>query len=123
MNGNNIILDSNIVLYLLNGDQTLVPLLENRKIYLSFITQLELLGYKGITAEDQEKINPFLSECVIIDINPVIKSFSIRLRQDFGIKLPDSIIMATSLYLDIPIITADKAFKKVRELDLIYYEK
>lgn len=66
MNGNNIILDSNIVLYLLNGDQTLIPLLENRKIYLSFITQLELLGYKGITAEDQEKINQFLSECVII---------------------------------------------------------
>jgi hypothetical protein len=123
MNGNNILSDSNIILYLLNGDQTLIPLLENRKIYISFITQLEILGYKGITIDDQEKIKQFLSECIVIDINPEIKEFTIKIRQEYGIGLPDCIIMATSLYLNIPLITADKEFKKVDELDLIYYDK
>ena len=123
MNGNNLLLDSNIVLYLLNGEQTLIPLLEDKKLYVSFITQLEVLGYKGITTSEQKKINQFLSECIIIDINPVIKNYTISLRQKYGLKLPDSIIMATSLYLNIPLITADTEFKKVESLDLIYYEK
>ena len=41
MNGNNILLDSNIVLYLLNGEKTLIPLLEEKQLYVSFITQIE----------------------------------------------------------------------------------
>jgi predicted nucleic acid-binding protein len=122
MNGNNILLDSNIVLFLLNGEQTLIPLLEEKQLYISFITQLETLGYKGISEKESRKIKSFLDECIIIDINPVIKDFTIKLRQEYSIKLPDCIIMATSLYLNAPIITADIDFKKVKELDLILFE-
>jgi predicted nucleic acid-binding protein len=123
MSGNNLLLDSNIVLYLLKGEQTLVPLLEEKQLYVSFITQLETLGYKGITKEEQAKITNFLNECVIVDINAVIKNFTIVLRQKYGLKLPDSIIMATSLYLNIPLITSDIEFKKIEEIDLLFYEK
>lgn len=77
MNGSNILLDSNIVLYLLNGEQTLIPLLEEKQLYISFITQLETLGFKGISEKESQKIKSFLNECVIIDINPVIKDFTI----------------------------------------------
>ena len=123
MSGNSLLLDTNIVLYLLKGEETLVPLLEEKQLYLSFITQLETLGYKGISKEEHLKITGFLDQCVIIDINAVIKNFTIMLRQKYDIKLPDSIIMATSLYLNIPVITADKGFNKVEDLDLLYYEK
>ena len=123
MSGNSILLDSNIVLYLLKGDQTLIPLLEEKQLYVSFITQLEILGYKGIKAKEQEKIKKFLSDCIIVDINATIKHYTINLRQKYGLKLPDSIIMATSLYLNTPVITADREFNKVQELDLFYYEK
>jgi len=117
------LLDSNIILYLLSGEETLIPLLEEKKLYVSFITQLEILGFKGITKEEQEKLQQFLTECIVIDINPVIKNFVIDLRRRYHIKLPDSIIMATSLYLNIPIITADKDYSKVKEIDLIYFSK
>jgi len=123
MSGNSLLLDSNIVLYLLQGDETLIPLLEEKQLYVSFISQLETLGHKGISKEEQLKITSFLNECVIIDINAVIKNFTIMLRQKYNIKLPDSIVMATSLYLNAPIITADKGFNKVEELDLLYYER
>jgi predicted nucleic acid-binding protein len=122
MNGNNILLDSNIVLFLLNGEQTLIPLLEEKQLYISFITQLETLGYKGISEKDSRKIKSFLNECIIIDINPVIKDLTIKLRQEYSVKLPDCIIMATSLYLNAPVITADIDFKKVKELDLILFD-
>jgi predicted nucleic acid-binding protein len=123
MNGSNILLDTNIVLFLLNGEQTLIPLLEEKQLYISFITQLEALGYKGISTDNQNEIRSFLSECIIIDINPTIKDFTIQLRQKYSLKLPDSIIMATSLYLNMPVISADNDFKKVEELDLLYFER
>jgi len=72
MNGNNILVDTNIVLYLLNGEDTLIPLLEDKNLYLSFITQLELLSAKYLKPEDISKIKQFMSECTIIDITTEI---------------------------------------------------
>jgi predicted nucleic acid-binding protein len=53
MNGNSVLLDTNIVLYLLGGDKVLAELLNQKKLYLSFISQLELLGFRGITQKQQ----------------------------------------------------------------------
>ena len=52
MNGNSLLLDSNIVLYLLNGDTTLIPLLEEKQLYVSFVTQLELLSYHSLSTTE-----------------------------------------------------------------------
>ena len=123
MNGTSILLDTNIVLYLLNGEETLIPLLEEKNLFLSFITQLELLSAKCIKPEDLLKIKQFISECTVIDITPEIKEFTINIRQKYNIKLPDSIIMATSLWLNMPLITADNNFTKIDIADLIYFKK
>ena len=69
MNGNSILLDTNIVLYLLSGDQVLSDLLLYKKLYVSFITQLELLGFSEISTAHQNEIKKFLEDCIIIDIN------------------------------------------------------
>lgn len=42
MNGNNLLVDTNIVIYLLSGDKTIADLLDKKKIYISFITEIEL---------------------------------------------------------------------------------
>ena len=123
MSGNNILLDTNIVLYLLNGEDTLIPLLEDKNLFLSFITQLELLGNRNLIPKDILKIEQFIDECTVIDITPGIKEYVITLRQKYNIKLPDSIIMATSLWLNMPLITADHDFKKIDIADLIYFKK
>ena len=123
MNGNNILLDTNIVLYLLNGEETLIPLLEEKNLFLSFITQLELLGSRYIKPTDTLKIKQFISECTVIDITPEIKEFVIVTRQNYNLKLPDCIILATSLWLNMPLITADSDFTKIDTADLIYFTK
>jgi predicted nucleic acid-binding protein len=66
MNGNSILLDTNIVLYFLNGEETLIPILEHKNLFLSFITQLELLGNRNIESNDIQTIKSFISECKII---------------------------------------------------------
>ncbi len=108
---------------MLQGDETLTELLNNKQFYISFITQLELLSFPGLTKKDISIIERLLSECVIIDINSEIKATTTNLRREFKLKLPDCIIAATSLYLDLPLITADDDFKKVEDLNLLFYKK
>lgn len=123
MSGNKLFLDTNIILYFLSGDKTLAELLDGKQFYLSFISQLELLAFAGILKKDHKIIEELLSQCVIIDINSEIKLNGIDIRKKYKIKIPDSIIIATSLYLDLPLVTADSDFKKVEELNLIFYER
>lgn len=123
MSGNKLFLDTNIILYFLSGDKTLAELLDGKQFYLSFITQLELLGYTGISRKEQKVIEELLNQCVIIDINSEIKLKVIEIRKRYRIKIPDCIVIATALYLDLPIVTADADFKKVEELNLIFYER
>lgn len=123
MSGSSILIDTNIAIYLLEGDLSLAEILHGKKLYVSFVTQLELLGYSGITQEQELQIEQMLDYCVIVDINNRIKSEVIKLKRNRSIKLPDCIIAATSLYLDLPLLTADKGFDSIEELDLMLYEK
>lgn len=123
MNGNSILLDTNIVLYLLSGDKGLSNLLHNKKLYVSFVTQLELLGYQGISEKEKLEIHNFLEDCIIVDINNQIKQSVIKIRQSRKIKLPDSIILATSQYLGVPVISSDGDFRKLETAEVIFYEK
>lgn len=83
---------------------------------------MELLSFKGLTPSEETSIANFLSECKLININSTIKFNTIVIRKEYGNRLPDSIIAATALFLDIPLFTADKDFKKVKQLELVYYE-
>ncbi len=56
-----------------------------------------------------------------MDINESIKETTIRYRKDFKLKIPDAIIAATANYLNLPILTADVAFKSISELTTILY--
>ena len=123
MNGNKLFLDTNIILYLLSGDQTLATILDQKQLYISIITELELLAYSGISESEEQIVKEFISQCKVISINDEIKLGTIRIRKTYNTKLPDSIIIASSIYLDLPLITSDTDFKKVEELALIHYEK
>ena len=122
MSGNSVVLDTNIVLYLLNGDKILSQLLFQKKLYLSFITQLELLGFRGITNHQQKEISKFISDCIVIDINDDIKSEVIDLRKKHNLKLPDSIILATARFLSLPLITSDIDFEAIQTTEIIIYK-
>ena len=111
----------NIILYLFNGDQRISEILSGKQLYVSFITELEILSYRELSKSGLIKAEHFLSQCKIIDINSAIKKKAVEIRKRFFLKLPDSIVAATASYLELPLITADSDFKRIIELELIHY--
>ena len=82
-----------------------------------------LLIFHKLTSEEEQKIHSFIDDCIVIDLNEEIKKSVITLRKFYKLKLPDSIIAATSQYFDIPLISADKGLKKVEEINLLFYKE
>lgn len=123
MNGNSLFIDTNIAIYLLDGDISLAEILNQKRLYISFITQLELLGYPELSKEQEQKVELMLENSIIIDINSKIKREVIKIRNKYTVKLPDSIIAATAIYMGLPLISADKGFNKIEKLNLLLYEK
>jgi hypothetical protein len=108
---------------MLGGDITLSEFLFEKQLYISIITEMELLSYKNITIKEQKIITTFLKELIVININDDIKANTIELKKKFHLKLPDCIIAGTSSWLKIPLVTSDKQFKTLTNFDLVYYEK
>jgi len=123
MNGINLLIDTNIVLYLLGGDTILSDVLDRRTIYLSFISELELLSYTRLTDVEEKVVRQFISDCIVVDINKEIKNKAVEIRRQHNLKLPDAIISGTAAYLKLPFMTSDKDFKRLDEINLIFYER
>lgn len=123
MSGSKFLLDTNTVLYILGGDEALAQLLHNEQLHISIITEMELLSYKNITVRERQQIKNFLADFVIVNINEAIKEQAIEIKKRSHLKLPDSIIAATAIELDIPLVTSDRQFKTLTDLNLLYYEK
>ena len=122
MNGNKIFLDTNIILYLLEGNQELADLLNGMELYLSVISEIELLGYQNISEEEKLKVKLFLDECQIIPLHTEIKDNCIELKQKHKIKTPDAIVASTATYLNIPLLTADKGFENLSDTKVLLYK-
>lgn len=123
MNGTNIFLDTNICIYLLNGDVILSEILQDQNIYISIITEMELYAYHGNNSSSRKILNSFIESVSIVNIENEIKLNGIKIRKNTKLKLPDSIIAASALTYKMPIISADKGLKKIDNIDLILYEK
>ena len=123
MSGIKYFVDTNIIIYLLNGDKEIADILQGSSLSLSFITQLELLGVQNQSASEKRLVESVIRESRVIDINEEIKEIVISIRSKQKIKLPDAIILASSIYTDIPLITADSIFTKVQPGNVIFYSK
>ena len=122
MNGTRLFVDTNILIYLLNGDTDISKILEGKTLIISFITELELKSYSNISDEEMVFIDELLDECQIININDEIKRLAIEFRKTKKMKLPDAIVAASAFYSKLPIFTADKDFMKIEELEVIIFE-
>lgn len=123
MSGDRILLDSNIILYFLKGDESVSSFFYQHTPSLSFVSELEILSGPELSSFTKQSIKNLLADITIIGYQVELKEIIVDIRSSKRLKLPDSIIAATAIYLKIPLMTADKSFQKVPELDLILYEK
>ncbi|HMG06982.1 MAG TPA: PIN domain-containing protein [Mucilaginibacter sp.] len=59
MNGKEILVDTNILLYLLSGNDTIEQILQGKTIYISFLTELELLSFRNISEKEEKQIHNY----------------------------------------------------------------
>lgn len=117
MNGTNYLADTNALIYLLNGNQCMSNYLQ-KNLYVSVISEMELLSYAGITPDEEMQIKSFLNDCNEVTLTNEIKDKTIEIRKKYKTKLPDAIIAASAIVKNIPLITADKGFCQISNLTL-----
>lgn len=119
MSGSNIVADTSLLINFFNGTEPARKVLNNTNIWVSVITEMELLSYPPLTKKESELIRSFLDDCIISELSKPVRDLTIRLRKKHKLKLPDAIIAATSIHLGFPLVTMDSDFNKLNELNAI----
>ncbi len=116
MSGDNIVVDTSLIINLFNGVEEVLPFISDRNLFVSIISEIEVLSFPGLKPAAKQLLKAFLSECYIVDIEPSIKELTIDIRSKSKIKLPDAVIAATAIYFDLPLFTMDKGFNRINDL-------
>ena len=111
MNGTSILFDTCAVLKLLDEQYDLPSLginVDEAQFFTSVIVRMELLSKKQMTDNEERGIQKFLGDLMVIPLNEAIEQKAIELRRSTKLKLPDSIVAATSIVLDAILLTDDE---------------
>ena len=120
MSGNKIFLDTNAFIYFFEGRRKITELVVSTpEVYFSAISEIELLSARHLTSHETEQIKAFLRLCQRVELTTEIIEQTIQLRQQYHFKIPDAIIAASALSLNLPLVSADTDFEKVANLNLV----
>ena len=108
------LLDTNAALYLLGG--RLAKSLPEDRYAVSFITEMELLSYPHLSADEEANVRAFLASVEVCELSQGIKVLAIGLRRRHGLKLPDAIICATALERRATLWSNDQKLANIPEL-------
>ena len=119
---NRLLADTNTLIYLDKGNSEVASLLDGKNISISFITEIELLGFPNLSRQKVSQLKAMIAEMYVIEMSSIQKQITIELRQKHKLKIPDAIIAAAAIERNIPILTADKVFTKIPELECVLIE-
>ena len=118
-------LDTNAIIYYLDEDPTVIPLLEpilgqDMAIFVSVVTELELLSHPGLTEEDMAEIQQLLTSVVIFPLESRLAQLAGALRRQYHLKTPDSVVAATALLTRTTLVTRNiRDFQGIDGLSLL----
>ncbi|GAP72405.1 hypothetical protein SAMD00024442_30_32 [Candidatus Symbiothrix dinenymphae] len=118
MNGFDFVADTNTLIYVLEGHPVMKGFMRC-SVAVSVMSEIELLGKKGISSSEIDEIRSLLADCEMIGVSDEIKEIAITLKQQRAIKIPDALIAATAIHFGLTLITADKGFKNILDLNAI----
>lgn len=109
------LIDTNIIIYYLEGEQAAVSFLQaNRgKLYISSITWMETLSYQ-FSPDEEQLVRAFLQEFRQVEISFPVMELSVEIRRMKRLKLPDAIIASSAIQNDLTLVTRNiKDFKGI----------
>jgi predicted nucleic acid-binding protein len=118
-----ILVDTKLIVFGIGGTRAVRKLLEGKTLFISIITEIELLSVAYARVEDELLIRDFIKNCFVVPINEEVKEHAIAIRKKWKVKLPDAIIAASALAHNISLYTADRGFNKIHEpaFKLVFY--
>ena len=98
MSGNKLFVDTNILIYLLNGDPDISKILDGKELVISVISELELKSFPQISVKELSIIDGLIKECQVINLNQEVKNLAVEIRRTRSMKLPDALVAASAYY-------------------------
>jgi predicted nucleic acid-binding protein len=104
------LIDTNILIYHfanhipVNAQETIDKLFKNH-FNVSVIAKIEFLGWKNFNDKQLKKAKEFLDFATAINLSKPIVDRTIKIKQDYNIKLPDAVIAATALSKKMTLVT------------------
>ena len=116
--------DTNILIYAGEpGDVLCAPFVESPDALIASVTRIEVLGFPGfghLAPERQARLHEIVATTVEAPLDDEIIRRAIILRQQKKMSLGDSIIAATALEFDVPLVTRNTGdFQHIAGLQLI----
>jgi predicted nucleic acid-binding protein len=114
MSGIKYLLDTNFILGLLKATPEVIEIISHHDVLTSncaysAITRMELLGYLGISVDEEKLIKDRLSNFNYLPITSEIEDMAITFRRTRKMKLPDAISAATAKHQGLELLSLDKA--------------
>ena len=110
MNGTRIVFDTNAIINLLNQKYDLLSLginVDEAQLLTSVIVRMELLSKRNIQADEEQDIQEFLDNLVVVPLDESVEKKSVEIRRISSLKLPDCIVAATSIVSGALLLTDD----------------
>ncbi len=117
-----ILFDTNAIISILNGNSK-SDYSEYAEVFISVISELEFLSFTDLSQSEINAFNILKSKVSVVYVEADKKLINsiITIRQEYKLKLPDSIIAASAILNDAKLLTNDKDFKKIKALKTISY--
>jgi predicted nucleic acid-binding protein len=116
------LLDSNVVIDFLDAklpDDAKEFIFNLNYPIISVASRIELSIFPNYAPEKAKILEEYINYCTILNMDEVIVLKIIELRKKYKIRDFDSIIAATALVYNYPLITNDKGFLNIKDLKVI----
>ena len=115
------LLDTNILIYMAQpGGESLEARMALTSLAASLIARVEAQGFHRITEEESTKLDDIFAWVEVLPVCDAVADAAILLRRMRRMKLGDSLIAATALLYDLPLVTRNvDDFKHIAGLQLI----
>lgn len=120
-------LDTNILIAYLGGEEKVITQIkmwrdEGLVLFVSTVTECEILSYPKLSPNEEEKINVFLKEnFVVIPFDSILARVAAEIRRiQPRLKLPDAAIASLAIRMNTQLVTRNVSdFKRVLDLSLL----
>lgn len=116
-----LVADTSVLIHFMEGHPDAGRWILGREVNISVATEIELRTISNLRLSSKAVIVRTLALCSVWDISPIIKDRCIEFRSTHKLKLADALIAATAASLDLPLVTTDQDFKRLKnELNLVF---